>query len=117
MSHPLPCGKRFRSPGGSFAYQVLGPCCPLYDREELPWPCCSLQWKGKQPSWNRIGPRFIADIGSSRCPSYSVTGIDIDGNTWSQVFTMYYVRLTVEEKHWWYTKKPACKEYPLLDNP
>ena len=46
-------GQTFRSPGGGFSYEVIGPCCRLYDREELPYPSCSLQWKGKQPSWKK----------------------------------------------------------------
>ena len=49
-----PIGKKIRSPGGSFVYEIQGPVCILYDREQLPWPCCSLQWRGKQPSWNRL---------------------------------------------------------------
>ena len=63
MIHPH--GKRLRSPGGSFLYEVQGPVCRLYDREQLPWPSCSLQWKGKQPSWRRIGRRFVADLSVS----------------------------------------------------
>ena len=65
--------------------------------EDLPWPSCSMQWKGKQPSWNRIGRRFIPDLAASRCPSYSVYGADLHGNCWTQVQTFYY-RLTKEEK-------------------
>lgn len=100
MIHPH--GKRIRSPGGSFLYEVQGPVCRLYDREQLPWPSCSLQWRGKQPSWRRIGRRFIADIAARRCPSYSVKGIDSTGNRWEQVLTLYQHRLSTEEKEWWY---------------
>jgi len=42
------------SPGGQFSFRVLGPCCRLFDREELPWPCCRLAWRSKEPSWRRI---------------------------------------------------------------
>ena len=96
-------GKKLRSPGGSFAYRVLGPVCRLYDREELPWPCCSLKWKGKQPSWRRIGRRFIADIAASRCASYSVEAVDVTGLKWQDVITLYPHRLSAEEKRWWYS--------------
>ena len=112
MSHPFKPGKKLRSPGGNFTYLILGPCCRLYDREELPWPSCSLAWKGKQPSWNRIGPRFVADLAASRSPSYSAIGCDQEGNNWVQVLTLYCVRLTSEEKYWWVTRKPKHKEYP-----
>ena len=114
MSHPLAPGKWVKSPGQGFAYRVIGPCCRLYDREELPWLSCSLQWKGKQPSWNRVGPRFVPDMAASRCPSYSVYAVDQWGNEWHQVLTIYYQRLTAKEKHWWITKKPTAKAYPPL---
>jgi len=94
-------GKRFRSPGGSFAYEVQGPVCRLFDREELPWPSCSLSWKGKQPSWRRIGRRFVADISTSRFPSYAVKAVDAQGVQWEQVITLYHQRLNSEEKGWW----------------
>ena len=100
MIHPH--GKRLRSPGGSFLYEVQGPVCRLYDREQLPWPSCSLQWKGKQPSWRRIGRRFVADIAVRRCPSYSVKGVDSTGARWEQVLTLYQHKLSSEEKQWWY---------------
>ena len=95
-------GKRIRSPGGSFVYRVLGPVCVLYDREELPWPSCSLQGKGKQPSWSRQGKRFVPDMAASRCESYFVEGADAAGNTWTQVLTLYHTRLRQQEKAWWY---------------
>ena len=90
-------GKKIRSPGGSFVYEVQGPVCRLYDREELPWPCCSLQWRGKQPSWRRIGRRFIADIAARRCPSYAVRGVDSAGTQWEGVVTLYMHRLNKED--------------------
>ena len=60
------------SHGGQYSYKVIGPCCRLYDREELPWPCSRLAWRSKEPSWRRIGSRFVADMASRKCPSYSV---------------------------------------------
>ena len=116
MSHPLRNSKIIRSHGGSFAYKVLGPVCILYDREDLPYPSCSMQWKGKQPSWNRVGKRFVPDLAASRCPSYSVVGVDLQGNTWEQALTMYYQRLDKQEKEWWYSKVPKSKPYPQLPN-
>lgn len=115
--HPAEHGTWLRSPGDSFAYRVLGPCCRLYDREELPWPSCSMAWRGKQPSWNRIGPRFVADLAASRCPSYAVEAVDQWGGRWVQVLTLYSQRLSTEEKAWWTTKKPAAKSWPEIPNP
>lgn len=97
-------GKKIRSPGGSFVYEVMGPVCRLFDRDELPWPSCSLVWRGKQPSWRRIGRRFIADIAARRCPSYAVHATDATGHCWEEVITLYQHRLTPEEKRWWYGK-------------
>ena len=98
----LEAGKKIRSPGGSFVYEVQGPVCVLYDREELPWPCCSLAWKGKQPSWNRQGRRLVPDLAASRCEAYSVKGRDAAGVEWEQVLVLYYKRLRKQEKDWWY---------------
>lgn len=112
MTHPLQYGKLLRSYGGSFVYEVLGPCCRLYDKEELPWPSCSLQWKGKQPSWNRIGPRFVPDMATSRCPSYAVKGYDHHGNSWFQILSLYEVRLLSSEKKWWVWKGPPHLKPP-----
>ena len=92
-------GKKIRSHGGSFVYEVLGPVCRLYDREELPWPSCSLQWRGKQPSWNRQGKRFVTDLAASRCASYAVKDQDLWGSRWSQELTIYAQRLRREEEN------------------
>jgi len=100
------------SPGGSYTYINLGPVCVLFDREELPWPSCSLSWKGKQPSWNRVGRRFVADLAASRCPSYSVLGLDFQGNKWEQVLTLYPERLSAAERRWWYSPRNERNEYP-----
>lgn len=53
-------------------------------------------------------------MAASRCPSYAVNAVDQWGNAWQQVLTIYYQRLTSEEKYWWITKKPASKDYPSL---
>jgi len=69
--------------GSHFLYQIIGPVCRLYDREELPWPCCSLSWMGKSPSWNRQGVRFTRDLGAKNAPSYTVRLV---GHRVSKVF-------------------------------
>ena len=112
----LESGTSFSSPGGSFSYVIQGPVCRLYDREELPWPSCSMSWKGKQPSWNRIGRRFVGDIAVKRFPSYSVIGIDKQGHTWEQVVTDYTYLNSSAMRKWWYANIPASgnnyPEYP-----
>ena len=113
MNHPLESGKYIRSHGGSFSYKILAPVCNLYDREELPWPSCSLSWKGKQPSWNRVGRRFVPDLAASRCPSYWVEARDLYGNAWIQILTLYWERLDANTKNWWYYKGPQSKDFPI----
>ncbi len=99
-------GSLFDSPGGSFSYQVLGPVCRLYDREQLPWPCCRLSWRGKEPSWRRVGCRLVADLAVRRFPSYAVRGTDRYGNTWESVATDFTYQLPERERVWWYAKTP-----------
>lgn len=99
-------GAVFDSPGGSFSYQVLGPVCRLYDREQLPWPCCRLSWRGKEPSWRRVGPRLVGDLAVRRFPSYAVRGFDRWGNSWEAVVTDYTYGLPDRERRWWYAKTP-----------
>ena len=113
-SQIIPQGSAFKSHGGRFGYRVIGPVCRLYDREELPWPSCNLTWRGKQPSWNRIGKRFIPDMAAARCPSYAVEGVDAYGNTWQDVITLYDEKLTPALKHFWITKKPRAQDFPEL---
>ena len=113
-SQIIPHGSAFKSHGGRFGYQVIGPCCRLFDRNELPYPSCSLQWRGRQPSWNRIGARFIPDMAAARCPSYAVRGVDAYGNTWQDVITLYDEKLAPELKHFWITKKPQSHAYPEI---
>ena len=122
MSHRcgelLEAGTHFRSPGGSFAFVVVGPCCRLYDREELPWPSCSLAWRGKQPSWRRVGSRFVGDLAAKSFPSYSVIGVDRNGFTWQQVITDYTYKLGKPMKAWWYARTPPPgKPWPSYPNP
>lgn len=99
----LKYGDTITSPGGLFTYRVIGPVCRLYDREELPWPSCAIQWHGKQPSWNRVGRRFVSDMASKRSASYAV--IDETGTV--IVHTFFDKRLTKEGQSWWYTRGSA----------
>ena len=102
--HPWPSGHIFQSPGAHLTYRVVGPCCRLYDREQLPWPCCRLQWHSKEPSWRRIGRRFVPDMATRKFPSYCV---EIIGQSSSAPFvtTLYTTKLSREEQNWWYTKR------------
>lgn len=98
------------SPGGSFTYLIQGAVCRLYDREELPYPCCSLQWKGKQPFWNRVGKRFVTDLSTSRSPSYSVV---LAGSNRPFILTLGWVRLSVKEQEWWNGTRDRTKTKPI----
>lgn len=103
----LPHGHIFSSPGGHFTYRVVGPCCRLFDREELPWPCCRLQWRSKEPSWRRVGRRFVPDIAAKRSPSYQVEILNPEYPTDPIVLTMYWIKLSAADQQWWYTKLRA----------
>ncbi|MEM8504026.1 MAG: hypothetical protein AAF716_12835 [Cyanobacteria bacterium P01_D01_bin.1] len=104
-SHPLPTGTVFESPGAHLTYRVVGPCCRLYDREQLPWPCCRIQWRSKEPSWRRIGKRFTVDIATRRHPSYCVEIIGQSYRSDPLVMTLYPIRLSAEQQDWWHTKR------------
>ena len=105
ISHPFPHGHTFYSPGGHFTYRVIGPCCRLFDREELPWPCCRLEWRGKEPSWRRVGKRFIPDMATKNSPSYSVEVLGQERSGRTFVVTLYPVKLPPAVKDWWYAKR------------
>lgn len=103
QEHPWPTGYIFQSPGHQFSYRVIGPCCRLFDREQLPWPCCRVQWRGKEPSWRRIGRRLIADLSAKRYPSYCVELLGYPGSA-PLVTTLYTDRLSPQQQQWWYAK-------------
>jgi hypothetical protein len=86
----------------------------LFDREELPWPCCRLQWRGKEPSWRRIGKRFVADLATRNCPSYSVevVGQEYSGRTF--IVTLYAVKLSQPVCDWWFSKKTQPNSETIL---
>ena len=105
-------GSIFNSPGCSYTYQVLGPCCRLFDREQLPWPCCRLEWKGKEPFWNRQGKRFIPDIGCKGHPSYAAYPLGWPtSNPIPFVVTLFHVNLNASEKEWWVTPSSKLQHY------
>jgi hypothetical protein len=104
--HPFEFGQIIASPGCLFNYRVIGPCCRLFDREQLPWPCCRLEWGGKEPSWRRIGRRFILDMATQDHPSYSVELLGQSHANQSLEITLYSVQLSSAEAEWWYAKQP-----------
>lgn len=104
LRHPLKPGQVFKSPGGTFKYRVVGACCRLYDRNSLPYPCCRLSWRGKEPFWNRIGKRFVPDTAAKHSPSYCVQLLDCPDAA-PFVMTLYWVKLLPEQQQWWYTKR------------
>jgi hypothetical protein len=103
----LAFGSVHTSPGGQYSFRVLGPCCRLFDREELPWPCCRLAWRSKEPSWRRIGRRFVADLAARRCPSYAVELLQPGARPTATVITLFPVRLSPVLQEWWYSRNPA----------
>ena len=103
-------GSIHTSIGGQFSYRVLGPCCRLYDREELPWPCCRLSWKGREPSWKRVGKRLVPDIAAQKCPSYSVEIIEPGAKSTITILTSYSERLDSSLEEWWYSKRPRSRD-------
>jgi len=104
LRHPLRPGQVFKRPGGTFKYRVVGACCRLYDREDLPHPCCRLSWRGKEPFWNRQGKRFIPDIAVKRSPSYCVQLVDYPEAA-PFVMTLYWLQLSDVQQQWWYSKR------------
>ena len=102
----LPHDSQQASPGGQYSFRVIGPCCRLFDREELPWPCCRLSWRNKEPSWRRVGHRLVADLAARRCPSYAVELLEQGLKPTTIVITLFSERLSAELQEWWYSKHP-----------
>ncbi len=102
--HPWPTGHLFQSPGAHLTYRVIGPCCRLFDREQLPWPCCRIQWRGKEPSWRRIGKRLVPDLATRKAPSYCVEMVGQGYHTQPFVTTLYTAEFDTATRNWWYTK-------------
>lgn len=104
-AHPWPTGYVFESPGAHLTYRVIGPCCRLYDRDQLPWPCCRIQWRSKEPSWRRIGKRFTVDLSTRRHPSYCVEIVGQSYRSKPVVMTLYTVNFSMQLQNWWHTKR------------
>ena len=98
------------SAGGHFSFRVVGPCCRLFDREELPWPCSRIAWKSKEPSWRRVGSSFVADIAARRCPSYSVEILQPGSRAISTTLTFFSDRFTPVMQEWWYSRHYRSKD-------
>ena len=96
--------------GGQYSYRVIGACCSLSDREDLPWPCSMLSWRSNEPSWRRIGSRFVADMASRKCPSYSVQILEPGSKPVETVITLFSKNFSSDIQEWWYCKKPGSKE-------
>ena len=105
LPHPWPTGHIFESPGAHLTYRVTGPCCRLYDREQLPWPCCRIQWHSKEPSWRRIGKRLIVDLATRKHPSYCVEIIGQSYRSEPIIMTIYTETFSAEMQNWWHTKR------------
>ena len=108
--HPWPTGHLFYSPGAHLTYRVVGPCCRLFDREQLPWPCCRIQWRGKEPSWRRVGNRLVVDAATRRYPSYNVEIVGQGYRGEAFVTTLYTVALSAEVQLWWHSKRVKVEE-------
>jgi hypothetical protein len=59
-----------------------------------------LQWHGKEPSWRRIGRRFVADVATKHAPSYWVEILGQEASPF--VITLYWVKLSQSMQEWWY---------------
>ncbi|MEO0769635.1 MAG: hypothetical protein AAFY72_09405 [Cyanobacteria bacterium J06649_4] len=105
LQHPWPTGYIFESPGAHLTYRIVGPCCRLYDREQLPWPCCRIQWHSKEPSWRRVGKRFTVDLATRKHPSYCIEIVGQSYRSEPIVMTLYTVKLSAELQNWWHTKR------------
>ena len=103
-------GSVHTSMGGQYSFRVIGPCCRLFDREELPWPCCRLSWRSKEPSWRRIGNRLVPDIAARRCPSYAVEIFQPGSRCISTVLTLFPHKFDSKMQEWWYSRHPRSRE-------
>jgi hypothetical protein len=93
---------------------VIGPCCRLFDRDQLPWPCCRIEWHGKEPSWRRIGKRFVPDLAARNYPSYAVEILD-QGASKAFVMTVFTAKLSAAEREWWYSRRIVDEQGDIID--
>lgn len=87
-------------PGRSMRYLILCPVRLYFDQENSPYPCCSLAWKGKQPSWNRQGNRWKLDIASRRRATY-LSQIILDDGYLGGCYIQWGHLLNKQEQQWW----------------
>ena len=113
-AHPWPSGHIFESLGAHMTYRVIGPCCRLYDRDQLPWPCCRIQWRSKEPSWRRIGTRYTVDMATRQHPSYCVEIVGQSYRSEPITMTLYTVQMSRELQNWWHPKRVEAR---LLETP
>ena len=106
-------GTIMSSYGGQYSYKVIGPCCRLYDREELPWPCSRLAWRSKEPSWRRIGARFVADMASEK-PIIFSSNFRTRIKTYRNSNYPLLKKFSSEIQEWWYSKNQHQKAGNLL---
>ena len=63
-----------------------------------------MEWRGKEPSWRRVGKRLVVDMGTKNSPSYSVEIVGQEGRE-PIVITVYSVKLLPNDRDWWYRAK------------
>ena len=112
-----PHGNEYTSLGGQYSFRIIVPCCRLFDREELPWPCCRIQWRSKEPSWRRIGQRLVPDIACRRSPSYAVELLHPDLRPTTTVLSLFAERLSPDLQAWWYSKTIHCRKLATTPEP
>ena len=115
--HLRPHGNEYTSLGGQYSFRIIGPCCRLFDREELPWPCCRIQWRSKEPSWRRIGRRLVPDIACRRSPCYAVELLHPDLRPTTTVLSLFAERLSPALQEWWYSKTIHCRKLATTTEP
>ena len=71
---------------------------------------CIRDRRSKEPSWRRIGSRFVADMASRKCPSYSVQILEPGSKPVETVITLFSKKFSSDIQEWWYSKKPGSKE-------
>ena len=99
-------GSVHASPGGQYSFRVIGPCCRLFDREELPWPCCRLAWRSKEPSWRRVGADLCQIWLPGVAPHIRLSCSSRALALHLRLLTLFSMRLTPELQEWWYSRLP-----------
>ncbi len=106
------------SPGvQSYLYVISGPVCRLYNLGELPYPCCRIQWRGREPSWNREGRQYVPDLATRRHPSYHAALWVSDGEGGGRFvpkdLTLYWEPpLSTAGQRWWSRNRTPVQHSP-----